>query len=108
LTLCNIAAAREQLTDIVLINPRFEISFWGFEFVLPFVGKRANMPVEALPLLAALTPPGDHVTIIDLSLQRGPRPEQSDQGAPDQPANIAHRERVSADSRSRSAVLSLR
>jgi hypothetical protein len=23
LTLCNIAAAREQLTDIVLINPRF-------------------------------------------------------------------------------------
>jgi hypothetical protein len=108
LTLCNIAAAREQLTDIVLINPRFEISFWGFEFVLPFIGKRANMPVAALPLLAALTPPGDHVTIIDLSLQRGPRPEQSDQGAPDQPAKIAHRERVSADSRSRSAVLSLR
>jgi hypothetical protein len=36
------------------------------------------------------------------------RPEQSDQGAPDQPAKIAHRERVSADSRSRSAVLGLR
>ena len=29
-------------------------------------------------------------------------------GAPDQPAKIAHRERVSADSRSRSAVLGLR
>jgi hypothetical protein len=37
-----------------------------------------------------------------------PRPEQSDQGAPDQPAKIAHRERVSADWRSRSAVLGLR
>jgi hypothetical protein len=30
------------------------------------------------------------------------------QGAPDQPEKIAHRERVSADSRSRSAVLGLR
>src|SRR5258708_18083653 len=43
-----------------------------------------------------------------LGLQRSPRPEQSDQGAPDQPAKIAHQQRVSADSRSRSAVLSLR
>jgi hypothetical protein len=43
-----------------------------------------------------------------LGLQRSPRPEHSNQGAPDQPAKIAHRERVSADSRSRSAVLSLR
>jgi hypothetical protein len=28
----------------------------------------------------------------DLSFQRSPRPEQSDQGAPDQPAKITHRE----------------
>jgi hypothetical protein len=34
----------------------------------------------------------------DLGLQRSPRPERSDQGAPDQLAKIAHRERVSADS----------
>jgi hypothetical protein len=58
-----------QLADIVLINPRFEISFWGFEFVLPFIGKRANMPVAALPLLAALTPPEGHVTIIDENVE---------------------------------------
>src|SRR5262249_29747609 len=44
----------------------------------------------------------------DLGLQLSPRPEQSDQGAPDQPAKITHAERVSADSRSRSAVLGLR
>jgi hypothetical protein len=44
----------------------------------------------------------------DLGFQRSPRPEQSDQGVPDQPEKVAHRERVSADSRSRSAVLSLR
>jgi hypothetical protein len=43
-----------------------------------------------------------------LGLQRSPRPEHSNQGAPDQPTKVAHRQRVSADSRSRSAVLSLR
>jgi radical SAM superfamily enzyme YgiQ (UPF0313 family) len=59
----------QKLSDIVLINPRFEISFWGFEFVLPFIGKRANMPVAALPLLAALTPPEGHVTIIDENVE---------------------------------------
>jgi len=36
-------------------QPRFEISFWGLEKALPFMLKRAAMPVAALPLLAALT-----------------------------------------------------
>jgi radical SAM superfamily enzyme YgiQ (UPF0313 family) len=57
------------MADIVLINPRFEISFWGLEHALPFMGKRANMPVAALPLLAALTPPGHRVTIIDENVE---------------------------------------
>jgi len=53
------------MADIVLINPRFEISFWGLEHALPFMGKRASLPVAALPLLAALTPPPHRVTLID-------------------------------------------
>jgi radical SAM superfamily enzyme YgiQ (UPF0313 family) len=57
------------LADIVLINPRFEVSFWGFEYALPLFRKRANVPVAALPLLAALTPPEDHVTIIDENVE---------------------------------------
>jgi hypothetical protein len=44
------------MADIVLINPKFEISFWGLEHALPFVGKRANMPVAALPLLGSPPP----------------------------------------------------
>ena len=32
------------MADIVLINPRFEVSYWGMEHALPFLGKRANMP----------------------------------------------------------------
>ncbi|HWE34995.1 MAG TPA: radical SAM protein [Isosphaeraceae bacterium] len=53
------------MADIVLINPRFDMSFWGMELVLPFIGRRANMPVASLPLLAALTPPKHRVTLID-------------------------------------------
>jgi hypothetical protein len=57
------------MADIVLINPRFETSFWGLEHALPFMGKRANMPVAALPLLAALTPSEHRVTIIDENIE---------------------------------------
>ena len=57
------------MADIVLINPKFEISFWGLEHALRFVGKRANMPVAALPLLAALTPAEHTVTIIDENVE---------------------------------------
>ena len=57
------------MADIVLINPRFEISFWGLEHALPFMGKRANMPVAALPLLAALTPQQHRVTIVDENVE---------------------------------------
>jgi radical SAM superfamily enzyme YgiQ (UPF0313 family) len=53
------------MADIVLINPRFEMSFWGMELILPFIGRAANMPVASLPLLAALTPPKHRVTLID-------------------------------------------
>jgi radical SAM superfamily enzyme YgiQ (UPF0313 family) len=53
------------MADIVLINPRFEVSFWGLEHALPLFGKKANMPVGCLPLLAALTPREHQVTLID-------------------------------------------
>jgi radical SAM superfamily enzyme YgiQ (UPF0313 family) len=53
------------MADIVLINPRFEVSFWGLEHAMPFLGKRAVFPVAALPLLAALTPTSHRITLID-------------------------------------------
>ena len=57
------------MADIVLINPKFEISFFGLEHALALVGKRANMPVAALPLLAALTPPEHQITLIDENVE---------------------------------------
>ena len=44
------------MTEIVIINPRYEISFWGLEHCMPIFGKRANLPVANLALLAALVP----------------------------------------------------
>jgi radical SAM superfamily enzyme YgiQ (UPF0313 family) len=57
------------MADIVLINPRFEVSYWGMEHALPFLGKRANLPVACLPLLAALTPREHSVTLIDENVE---------------------------------------
>ena len=57
------------MADIVIINPRFEVSYWGMEHALPLMGKRANLPVACLPLLAALTPPEHTVTLIDENVE---------------------------------------
>jgi radical SAM superfamily enzyme YgiQ (UPF0313 family) len=57
------------MANIVLINPRFEVSYWGMEHALPFMGKRANLPVACLPLLAALTPREHAVTLIDENVE---------------------------------------
>jgi len=57
------------MADIVLVNPRFDPSFWGLEYALPIVGKRANLPVACLPLLAALTPEGHAVTLVDENVE---------------------------------------
>jgi radical SAM superfamily enzyme YgiQ (UPF0313 family) len=53
------------LAEIVLINPRFETSYWGLEHALPLFDAKANLPAACLPLLAALTPTEDVVTLMD-------------------------------------------
>jgi radical SAM superfamily enzyme YgiQ (UPF0313 family) len=58
--------------EIILINPRFDVSFWGMEYAPPLLGKQCNMPVAALPLLAALTPAGFNVRIIDENVESIP------------------------------------
>src|SRR5215831_9065591 len=57
------------MAEVVLINPRFEVSYWGLEHALPLLGKNANLPVACLPLLAALTPAGHTVTLLDENVE---------------------------------------
>jgi radical SAM superfamily enzyme YgiQ (UPF0313 family) len=57
------------MARICLINPRFPTSFWGLDHVLPQLGKKANMPVLALPVLAGLTPPEHQVVLLDENIE---------------------------------------
>ncbi len=58
------------MANIVLVNPRFEVSYWGLEHALPLLGKKCNVPPTAcLPLLAALTPPEHQVTLVDENVE---------------------------------------
>ena len=57
------------MSHIVLLNPRFEVTFLGLEHALPLLHKKATMPVSSLPLLAALTPADHKVTIIDENVE---------------------------------------
>lgn len=57
------------MADIVFVNPRFEVSYWGLEHALPLLRKRANLPTACLPLLAALTPASHEVTIVDENVE---------------------------------------
>ena len=57
------------MAHIIIINPRFDISFWGLEQCMPLFGKRANLPVANLALLAALVPNRHEVTLIDENVE---------------------------------------
>jgi len=57
------------VADIVIVNPRFDLSFWGMERCMGLLGKRANLPVACLPLLAALVPHHHDVTLIDENVE---------------------------------------
>src|SRR5215208_949383 len=57
------------MAHIVFINPRFDPSFWGLEHALDLLNVKANMPVAALPLLAALTPGEHRVELVDENVE---------------------------------------
>ena len=57
------------MADIVLINPKFFPTYWGLDHALPMFRKSAILPPLNLALLAALTPVGHMVTIIDENVE---------------------------------------
>ena len=57
------------VAKIAIINPAFEVSYWGLEHAQEMMGYRANMPVASLPLLAALTPQDHDVVLIDENVE---------------------------------------
>lgn len=64
-------AAPPRTLSICLINPRFEPSYWGFDYALPLYpgDKRCTMIAGALPTVAGLVPAPHQVTIIDENVE---------------------------------------
>jgi radical SAM superfamily enzyme YgiQ (UPF0313 family) len=57
------------MARICVINPRFPTSFWGLNHAMPLLGKKVNMPVLAMPVLAGLTPPEHEVVLLDENVE---------------------------------------
>jgi radical SAM superfamily enzyme YgiQ (UPF0313 family) len=64
-------SAEVRSLSICIINPRFEPSYWGFDYALPLYpgGKRCTMITGALPALAGLVPPGHEVSLLDENVE---------------------------------------
>jgi radical SAM superfamily enzyme YgiQ (UPF0313 family) len=57
------------MADIIFISPKFQDCFWGLDLATPIAGKRASLPQTVMPLLAALTPAGHRVTLMDENVE---------------------------------------
>lgn len=57
------------MARITLVNPRFDASYWGMEYALPFFRRKCNLPTACLPLLAALTPGEHEITLVDENVE---------------------------------------
>ena len=57
--------------SICLINPKFEPSYWGFDYALPLYpgNKRCTMITGALPAVAGLVPTGHEVVLLDENVE---------------------------------------
>lgn len=53
---------------IVLLYPEYPVSFWGFRYSLPFIGKKAVLPPLPLLTVGAFFPTGWEARMVDLNV----------------------------------------
>jgi radical SAM superfamily enzyme YgiQ (UPF0313 family) len=53
---------------LLLVQPEFPTTYWGFQHSLPFIGKRATLPPLGLLTVAAMLPPAWHLRVADLNV----------------------------------------
>jgi radical SAM superfamily enzyme YgiQ (UPF0313 family) len=56
--------------NALLVYPRFPVTYWGFQYGLPIVGKQASLPPLGLLTVAALLPDTWRVRLVDLNVGR--------------------------------------
>jgi radical SAM superfamily enzyme YgiQ (UPF0313 family) len=55
--------------NALLVYPRFPVTYWGFQYTLRLIGKRASLPPLGLITVAALLPSHWHLRLVDLNLR---------------------------------------
>jgi radical SAM superfamily enzyme YgiQ (UPF0313 family) len=55
--------------NALLVYPRFPVTYWGFQYSLRLIGKRASLPPLGLITVAGLLPSHWHLRLVDLNLR---------------------------------------
>ncbi len=55
--------------NALLVYPRFPVTYWGFQYALRIIGKRASLPPLGLITVAALLPRDWSVRLVDLNIE---------------------------------------
>ena len=54
--------------NVLFVYPRFPVTYWGFQYGLRLIGKRAALPPLGLITVAALLPSNCYVRLVDLNV----------------------------------------
>ncbi|MCG6962042.1 MAG: DUF4070 domain-containing protein [Acidobacteria bacterium] len=54
---------------VLLVNPRFPTTYWGYQYSLQVIGKKASLPPLGLITVAACLPPTWELRLVDLNLR---------------------------------------
>jgi len=55
--------------DVLLVAPKFPVTYWGFQFSLPYTGKQVTLPPLGLMTLAALLPREWQLRLVDTNVR---------------------------------------
>ena len=55
--------------NVLLVYPKFPVTFWSFSYALRFIGKKTAFPPLGLLTVAALLPDGWNKRLVDLNVQ---------------------------------------
>lgn len=58
-----------SVSRLLFVYPDFEPTYWGMQYALPLVGRKAFMPPLGLMTIAALTPAPYQVRIVDMNCE---------------------------------------
>ena len=56
--------------NILMIYPRYPVTFWSFKYILKYISKKAAFPPLGLLTVAAMLPKEWNLQLVDLNIQK--------------------------------------